>query len=79
MTLNWRERIQVFIDKQETNRNFSNKLEIRRSSWNQTGKIYKRNIQLISKCLMCIKLAVSTLKLFQIEQENFDEISIAKS
>ena len=52
---------------------------MRRSSWNQTGKSYKKNIQLLSKCLMCIKLAVGTLKLFELEQENFDEISVVKS
>ena len=52
---------------------------MRRNSWNQTSKCYKKNMQLLSKCLMCIKLAVGTLKLSEIEQENFDEISIAKS
>ena len=52
---------------------------MRRSSWNRIGKSYTNNIQLLSKCLMCIKLAVSTLKLSEIEQENFNEISIAKS
>ena len=51
---------------------------MRRSSWNQVSKSYKKNIQLLSKCLMCIKLAVGTLKLSEIEQEIFDEISIAK-
>ena len=51
---------------------------MRRSSWNQTGKSYKKNIQLLLKCLMCINLAVGTLKLTEIEQEYFDEISIAK-
>ena len=51
---------------------------MRRSSWNQASKSYKKNIQLLSKCLMCIKLAVGTLKLSEIEQEIFDEISIAK-
>ena len=50
-----------------------------RSSWNQTDKTYKKNILLLSKCLMCIKLALGTLKLSEIEKENFDEISIAKS
>ena len=50
-----------------------------RSSWNQTGKTYKKNILLLSKCLMCIKFAISTLKLSEIEQENFDKISIANS
>ena len=52
---------------------------MRRSSWNQTGKSYKKNIQLLSKCLMYLKLAVGTLKLSEIEQENFAEIGIAKS
>ena len=52
---------------------------MRRSSWNQTGKSYKKNIQLLSKCLMWIKPAVGTLKQSEIEQGNFDEISIAKS
>ena len=52
---------------------------MRRSSSNQTGKSYKKNTQLLQKFLMCIKIAVGTLKLSEIEQENFDEISIAKS
>ena len=69
----------MFINKQKNNRNFSNKSEMRRSSWNQTGKSYKKNIRLLSKCLMRIKLAVSTLKLAEIEQEKFDEVSVAKS
>ena len=51
---------------------------MRRSSSNQTGKSYKKNLQFLSKCLMCIKLAVGTLKLSEIEQETFDEISISK-
>ena len=49
---------------------------MRRSSWNETGKSYKKNRQLLSKCPMCIKLAVGTLS--EIEQKNFDKISIAK-
>ena len=52
---------------------------MRRSSWNQTGKSYKKNIQLLSKCLICVKLAVGTLKQSKIKQKNFDEISKAKS
>ena len=52
---------------------------MRRSSWNQTDNSYKKNTQLLSKCLMCIKIAVGRLKLSEIEQENFDKISIAKS
>ena len=52
---------------------------MRGSSRNQTGKSYNKNIQLLSKCLMCIKLAVGTQKLSEIEQENFEEISTAKS
>ena len=36
-------------------------------------------MQLLLKCLMCIKLVVGTLKVSEIEQENFDEISIVKS
>ena len=79
MILNWKERIQVFINKQKNNRIFSNKSEMRRSSWNQTGKSYKKYLLLLSECLMFIKLAVGTLKLSQIEQENFNVISIAKS
>ena len=51
---------------------------MKRSSWNQIGKSYKKNMQLLSKCLMCSKV-VGTPKLSEIEQENFDEISIAKS
>ena len=47
---------------------------MRRSSWNETGKSYKKNIQLLSKCL-----AAGTLKLCEIEEEIFDKISIAKS
>ena len=77
--MNWKERIQVFINKQKNNRNFSNKTEMRRSSCNQTGKKYKKNIQFLSKCPICIKLAVGTLKLSEIEQKIFDEISTAKS
>ena len=50
---------------------------MRKSSWNQIGKSYKKNIQLL-KCFMCINLAVGTLKLTEIEQEYFDETSIAK-
>ena len=42
-------------------------------------KVKKKNIQLLSKCLTGIKLAVGTLKLSDIEKENFNEISIAKS
>ena len=52
---------------------------MRRSSWNQTGKSYKKNMQLLSKCLICIKLAVCMLKLSEIEQESFAGIRIAKS
>ena len=52
---------------------------MRRSSCNQTGKKYKKNIQFLSKCPICIKLAVGTLKLSEIEQKMFDEISTAKS
>ena len=66
--MNWKERIQVFINKQKNNRYFSNKSEMRRRPLNQTGKSYKKNIQLLSKFLMCIKLAVGTLKLTEIEQ-----------
>ena len=66
--MNWKERIQVFINKQKNNRYFSNKSEMTRRPLNQTGKSYKKNIQLLSKCLMCIKLAVGTLKLTEIEQ-----------
>ena len=51
---------------------------MRRSSWNETGKSYKKNRQLLSKCPMCIKLTVGTLTLSEIEQKNFDKISIAK-
>ena len=40
---------------------------MRRNSWNQTSKCYKKNMQLLSKCLMCIKLAVGTLKVSEIE------------
>ena len=68
--------MQVFVNKQKNNGNFSNKSEMRRSSWNETGKSYKKNRQLLSKCPMCIKLAVGTLS--EIEQKNFDKISIAK-
>ena len=70
--------MQVFVNKQKNNGNFSNKSEMRRSSWNETGKSYKKNRQLLSKCPMCIKLAVGTLTLSEIEQKNFDKISIAK-
>ena len=52
---------------------------MRRSSWNQTRKSYKENIQLFSKCITCIKLALGTLTLSEIEREIFDEIIIAKS
>ena len=52
---------------------------MRRSSWNQTGQSYKKIIQLLSNCIMCIKLTVGTRRLSEIEQEIFDEISIAKS
>ena len=51
---------------------------MRRSSWNQTGKSDKKYLLLLSECLMFIKLAVGTLKLSEIEQENFNVISIAK-
>ena len=52
---------------------------MRRSSSNQTGRKYKKNIQFLSKSLICIKLAVGPLKLSEIEQKIFDEISTAKS
>ena len=46
--------MQVYIKKQKKkktknkkNRNFSNKSEMRRGSWNQTGKSYNKNIVII--------------------------------
>ena len=70
--------MQVFVNKQKNKGNFSNKSGMRKSSWNETGKSYKKNRQLLSKCPMCIKLAVGTLALSEIKQGNFDKISMAK-